>query len=123
MKREEIKTYKDACKVIGRKPRTYKDKHLNLYEQLSTITAALNFISNDNKPWTPKFDYYYIYSWLYREDEYNKTAGLFYLVSRDRLGSSPAASVGTSLKIKEREDGNYIMENFEELLQDWFWGD
>lgn len=43
MKREEIKTYKDACKVIGRKPRTYKDKHLNLYEQLSTITAALNF--------------------------------------------------------------------------------
>ena len=77
MKREEIKTYKDACKVIGRKPRTYKDKHLNLYEQLSTIIAALNFISNDNKPWTPKFDYYYIYSWLYREDEYNKTASLF----------------------------------------------
>ena len=28
MKREEIKTYKDACKVIGRKPRTYKDKYL-----------------------------------------------------------------------------------------------
>lgn len=50
MKREEIKSYKDACKVIGRKPRTYKDKHLNLYEQLSTIIAALNFISNDNKP-------------------------------------------------------------------------
>lgn len=59
MKREEIKSYKDACKVIGRKPRTYKDKHLN----------------------------------------------------------------GTSLKIKEREDGNYIIENFKELLQDWFWGD
>ena len=55
MKREEIKSYKDACKVIGRKPRTYKDKHLNLYEQLSTIIAALNFISNDNKPWMPKF--------------------------------------------------------------------
>lgn len=38
MKREEIKTYKDACKVIGRKPRTYKDKHLNLYE-----TAQYNY--------------------------------------------------------------------------------
>lgn len=25
MKREEIKSYKDACKVIGRKPRTYKE--------------------------------------------------------------------------------------------------
>lgn len=33
------------------------------------------------------------------------------------------ARVGTSLKIKEREDGNYIIENFKELLQDWFWGD
>lgn len=122
MKREEIKTYKDACKVIGRKPRTYKDKHLNLYEQLSTIIAALNFISNDNKSWTPKFDYYYIYSWLCREDGYNKTAGLFLLGSHSGLGYSNA-TVGTSLKIKEREDGNYIMENFEELLRDWFWGD
>lgn len=122
MKREEIKTYKDACKVIGRKPRTYKDKHLNLYEQLSTITAALNFISNDNKPWKPKFDYYYIYSRLNRKDEYNKTMSLFYLHSLSGLGSS-YTDVGTSLKIKEKEDGNYIMENFKELLQDWFWGD
>lgn len=122
MKREEIKTYKDACKVIGRKPRTYKDKHLNLYEQLSTIIAALNFISNNNRPWEPKFNYYYIYSRLNRKDGYNKTTSWFYLCSRDELDSS-AASVGTSLKIKEREDGNYIMENFKELLQDWFWGD
>lgn len=122
MKREEIKTYKDACKVIGRKPRTYKDKHLNLYEQLSTIIAALNFISNDNKPWTPKFNYCCIYSWLYKEDEYNKSAGLFALYSSDGLDCS-IASVGTSLKIKERKDGNYIIENFKELLQDWFWGD
>jgi len=122
MKREEIKTYKDACKVIGRKPRTYKDKHLNLYEQLSTIIAALNFISNDNKPWTPKFNYCCIYSWLYKEYEYNKSAGLFYLLSYHGLDDS-TAPVGTSLKIKERGDGNYIIENFKELLQDWFWGD
>lgn len=122
MKREEIKSYKDACRVIGRKPRTYKDKHLNLYEQLSTIIAALNFISNDNKPWTPKFDYHYIFSWLHRKDGYNKSAGLFYLHSRDGLDDS-VANVGTSLKIKEREDGNYIIKNFKELLQDWFWGD
>jgi hypothetical protein len=38
------------------------------------------------------------------------------------LGHS-GADVGTSLKIKERENGNYIIENFKELLQDWFWGD
>lgn len=122
MKREEIKTYKDACKVIGRKPRTYKDKHLNLYEQLSTIIAALNFISNDNKPWTPKFNYCCIYSWLYKEYEYNKSAGLFSLGSVVGLDDS-GTYVGASLKIKERGDGNYIIENFKELLQDWFWGD
>lgn len=122
MKREEIKSYKDACKVIGRKPRTYKDKHLNLYEQLSTITAALNFISNNNKPWEPKFVYYYIYSWLYRRSRYNKSVGLFGLRSDGGLDYSDA-DVGTSLKIKEKEDGNYIIENFKELLQDWFWGD
>lgn len=101
MKREEIKTCKDACKVIGRKPRTYKDKHLNLYEQLSTITAALNFN---------------------RRSGYNKSAGVFHLFPNYGLDPSPAR-VGTSLKIKEREDGNYIIENFKELLQDWFWGD
>lgn len=95
---------------------------MNLYEQLSTIIAALNFISNDNKPWTPTFNYYYIYSWLYRKDRYNKSAGLFRLYSRGGLDAS-AGDVGTSLKIKEREDGNYIIENFKELLQDWFWGD
>ncbi len=122
MKREEIKSYKDACKVIGRKPRTYKDKHLNLYEQLSTITAALNFISNSNKPWTPKFDYHFIFSWLHRKDGYNKSASLFYLYSGHELDTS-YADVGASLKIKERKDGNYIIENFKELLQDWFWGD
>lgn len=122
MKREEIKTYKDACKVIGRKPRTYKDKHLNLYEQLSTIIAALNFISNSNKPWTPKFDYYCIYSRLYREDRYNKFADLFGLYSGYGLDDSLALA-GSSLKIKESADVNYIIENFKELLQDWFWGD
>ena len=25
--------------------------------------------------------------------------------------------------ITKSEDGNYIIENFKELLQDWFWGD
>lgn len=122
MKREEIKTYKDACKVIGRKPRVYKEKQMNLYEQLSTIIAALNFISNDNKPWKPEFDYYYIYSYLYRKNRYNKTAGLFSLLSHGSLGYS-GAYVGTSLKIKEYKDGQYILDNFKELLQDWFWGE
>ena len=59
---------------------------------------------------------------VYRKDGYNKSAGLFSLDSPAGLDASDG-NVGTSLKIKEREDGNYIMENFKELLQDWFWGD
>ncbi len=121
MKREDIKSYKDACKVIGRKPRTYADKHMNLYEQLSTIIAALNFISNCNKPWEPKFDYYYIYSYLYKK-RYDKTAGSFGIYSYYGVDCSDV-SVGNSLKIKEFEDGQYILNNFAELIQDWFWGE
>ena len=122
MKREEIKSYKDACKVIGRKPRTYKDKHLNLYEQLTTIIAALNFISNDNKPWIPEFDYYCIYSWLSREDRSNKPVSLFCLTSYHVVSYSHTYA-STSLKIKDFADGNYIIANFKDLLQEWFWGE
>lgn len=122
MERKEIKSYKDACKVIGRKPRTYKDKHLNAYEQLTTIIAALNFISNDNKPWIPELYYYCIYSWLSGKDGYNKTANWFALCSLASV-TVAAATVSASLKIKDRTDGNYIMANFKDLLQEWFWGD
>ena len=52
MKREEIKTYKDACKVIGRKPRTYKNKHLNLNSlvQLQLLLTLLVTITNLGNP-------------------------------------------------------------------------
>lgn len=55
MQREDIKSYKDACKCIGRKPRQYKDAHMNTYEQLTTVIAALNFIANNNKPWQHEY--------------------------------------------------------------------
>lgn len=129
MKREEIKSYKDACKVIDRKPRTYKDKSLNVYEQLTTIIAALNFISNNNKPWSSKYEYYYINSWAckeYRNNEIKKTFELYlyYDYSSLQEGGSPvgcSSITGYPLRIKEKEDGLYLIENFKKLLQDWFW--
>ena len=30
MQREDIKSYKDACKIINRKPRRYRDNHINI---------------------------------------------------------------------------------------------
>lgn len=29
MNLEDIKSYKDACKIINRKPRRYRDNHIN----------------------------------------------------------------------------------------------
>lgn len=40
MRREDIKSYKDACKCIGRKLRQYKDAHMNTYEQLTTSNGV-----------------------------------------------------------------------------------
>lgn len=55
---EQVKDYKSACKVLGIKPidkRRKLEEHVLVYIQLSTITQAINFIVNGNKPWTPKY--------------------------------------------------------------------
>lgn len=116
MQREDIKSYKDACKCIGRKPRQYKDAHMNTYEQLTTVIAALNFIANSNKPWQHELhkDIPHWYIW-YRGGD----AGLLIVYSCDGLSSS-SASVGTQLRLKERDDADYLKKNFTDLLFDWF---
>ena len=116
MQREDIKSYKDACKCIGRKPRQYKDAHMNTYEQLTTVIAALNFIANSNKPWQHELhkDIPHWYIWYRSVD-----AGLLYVASRDGLSAS-VADVGTQLRLKERDDADYLKKNFTDLLFDWF---
>lgn len=55
---EQVKDYKSACKVLGIKPidkRRKLEEHVLLYIQLCTITQAINFIANGNKPWIPKY--------------------------------------------------------------------
>lgn len=55
---EQVTDYKSACKVLGIKPidkRRKLEEHVLLYMQLYTITQAINFIANGNKPWTPKY--------------------------------------------------------------------
>lgn len=116
MQREDIKSYKDACKCIGRKPRQYKDAHMNTYEQLTTVIAALNFIANSNKPWQHELhkDIPHWYIWYHGSD-----ARLLAVSSRDELGAS-VADVGTQLRLKERDDADYLKKNFTDLLFDWF---
>lgn len=56
---EQVKDYKSACKVLGIKPidkRRKLEEHVLLYMQLCTITQAINFIANGNKPWIPEYE-------------------------------------------------------------------
>lgn len=121
MQREDIKSYKDACKCIGRKPRQYKDAHMNTYEQLTTVIAALNFIANGNKPWQHELDegicHWYI--WYVSCQSNNALADLFNLHSYSGVYAS-AADVGTRLRLKELDDARYLKLNFTDLLFDWF---
>lgn len=119
MQREDIKSYKDACKCIGRKPRRYKDVHMNTYEQLTTIIAALNFIANGNKPWHHEL-YKGIKHWyIWYCAGSSMVSSLLPLGSADALGYTHA-KVGTRLRLKERDDAEYLRTNFTDLLYDWF---
>ena len=121
MQREDIKSYKDACKCISRRPRQYKDIHINTYEQLTTIIAALNFIANGNKPWYHEvykgIKHWYV--WYCGYTGYSAGSGLLYLCSYDVLGNADAG-VGVQLRLKERDDAEYLRTNFTDLLYDWF---
>lgn len=121
MQREDIKSYKDACKCISRRPRQYKDIHINTYEQLTTIIAALNFIANGNKPWYHEvykgIKHWYV--WYCGPAGNSAPSGLLGLYSGNTLGSASAA-VGVQLRLKERDDAEYLRTNFTDLLYDWF---
>lgn len=121
MQREDIKSYKDACKCISRRPRQYKDIHINTYEQLTTIIAALNFIANGNKPWYHEvykgIKHWYV--WYCSSAGDGSASGLLYLNSISTLGDA-YAHVGVQLRLKERDDAEYLRTNFTDLLYDWF---
>lgn len=121
MQREDIKSYKDACKCISRRPRQYKDIHINTYEQLTTIIAALNFIANGNKPWYHEvykgIKHWYV--WYCGSTGHGTSSGLLHLYSSDALGYA-YAGVGVQLRLKERDDAEYLRTNFTDLLYDWF---
>ncbi len=121
MQREDIKSYKDACKCISRRPRQYKDIHINTYEQLTTIIAALNFIANGNKPWHHEvykgIKHWYV--WYYSDASSSSGSGLLFLYSHHTFGGA-GAGVGVQLRLKERDDAEYLRTNFTDLLYDWF---
>jgi hypothetical protein len=128
---EQVKDYKSACAVLGKKPidkRKKLDEHVMLYIMLSTITEAINFIANGNKLWIPVYQQNKSirtwYSWWYID--WNKikdgsAAGLFYLRSDLGLGAA-VAGVGTHLRFINKEAAEYAAETFQPLYMKHIFG-
>lgn len=128
---EQVTDYKSACKVLGIKPidkRRKLEEHVLLYIQLSTITQAINFIANGNKPWIPKYEQNKCittwYSWWYidwNEIEKGSNAGLFDLDSNSGLGAVDG-DVGTHLQFINRDAAEYAAETFKPLYMKYIFG-
>lgn len=128
---EQVKDYKSACKVLGIKPidkRRKLEEHVLLYIQLCTITQAINFIANGNKPWIPEYKQNKPirtwYSWWHIDWDKIKdgsAAGLFGLVSCLDLGDADAA-VGTRLRFISRDAAEYAAKTFQPLYMKHIFG-
>ena len=128
---EQVKDYKSACAVLGKKPidkRRKLDEHVILYIMLSTITEAINFIANGNKPWIPKYKQNKPirtwYSWWYID--WNKIkdgslAGFFYLYSDVGLGIANAG-MDTHLRFISEDAAEYAAKTFQPLYMKHIFG-
>lgn len=128
---EQVKDYKSACKVLGIKPidkRRKLEEHVLLYIQLCTITQAINFIANGNKPWIPEYKQSKLiktwYSWWQIDWDKIKDgslAGFFFLYSYDDLGTA-SADVDTHLRFISEDAAEYAAETFKPLYMKHIFG-
>lgn len=128
---EQVKDYKSACAVLGKKPidkRRKLDEHVILYIMLSTITEAINFIANGNKPWIPEYKQSKLiktwYSWWQIDWDKIKdgsAAGLFLLGSDADLGAA-GACVDTHLRFISENAAEYAAKTFKPLYMKHIFG-
>lgn len=128
---EQVKDYKSACKVLGIKPidkRRKLEEHVLLYIQLCTITQAINFIANGNKPWIPEYKQSKLiktwYSWWHIDWDKIKDgsgAGFFGLASNFDL-SLAAADVDIHLRFISENAAKYAAKTFKPLYMKHIFG-
>lgn len=128
---EQVKDYKSACKVLGIKPidkRRKLEEHVLLYIQLCTITQAINFIANGNKPWIPEYKQSKLiktwYSWWHINWDKIKdgsAAGLFHLHSHHGLCGAYAV-VDTHLQFISENAAEYAAKTFKPLYMKHIFG-
>lgn len=128
---EQVKDYKSACKVLGIRPidkRRKLEEHVLLYIQLCTITQAINFIANGNKPWIPEYKQSKPiktwYSWW--QIDWNKIkdgsdVGFFFLYSNVGLGYA-SAGVDTHLRFISEDAAEYAAKTFKPLYMKHIFG-
>lgn len=128
---EQVKDYKSACAVLGKKPidkRRKLDEHVILYIMLSTITEAINFIANGNKPWIPEYKQSKLiktwYSWWQIDWDKIKDgshAGFFLLFSGVGVGNA-AAGVDIHLRFISEDAAEYAAKTFQPLYMKHIFG-
>lgn len=128
---EQVTDYKSACAILNRKPidkRRKLDEHVVLYIMLSTITEAINFIANGNKPWIPIYQqnkpiHTYYQWWYINWDEIKKGShsGLFYLDSDNGLGYV-YSRVGKHLRFINKDAAKYAAKTFRPLYMKYIFG-
>lgn len=128
---EQVKDYKSACKVLGIKPidkRRKLEEHVLLYIQLCTITQAINFIANGNKPQIPEYKQSKLiktwYSWWQIDWDKIKdgsNAGFFLLFSGVGVGNA-AAGVDTHLRFISEDAAEYAAKTFKPLYMKHIFG-
>lgn len=128
---EQVKDYKSACAVLGKKPidkRRKLDEHVILYIMLSTITEAINFIANGNKPWIPEYKQSKLiktwYSWWqidWDKIKDSSSVGFFLLPSSDGVGIA-AAAVDTHLRFISENAAEYAAKTFKPLYMKHIFG-
>lgn len=129
---EQVKDYKSACKVLGIKPidkRRKLEEHVLLYIQLCTITQAINFIANGNKPWIPVYQQNKPietwYNWWYIDwDKIEKgsSAGFFFSLDSNHGLDAAYAAVGNHLQFINRDAAEYAAKTFKPLYMKYIFG-
>lgn len=128
---EQVTDYKSACAILNRKPidkRRKLDEHVVLYIMLSTITEAINFIANGNKPWIPIYQqnkpictYYHWWYINWGEIKKGSSSGLFYLGSHNGLGYV-YSNVSKHLRFINKDAAEYAAKTFRPLYMKYIFG-
>jgi hypothetical protein len=123
---EQVKTFEDACKVLGLDPENLpivenlpeKDRRsIIAYYKLTIIIRALN------EGWEPDFsdwNQWKYWNWFYVD--YGATAGFAY-ADTNGTASATYANIGSRLCFSTRELATYARENFRDLYFEYFFID